>query len=488
MLIVPVTCSVEIKNVAQQEKIQRLRSFMFWPCGCGNFSGQQFECRGMDIRGGTLVSQMYIAEYYQHGADIREIIDRSPGDDHCRIFDYCIAGLTSGPGMDSNCALHTERPRRLMADRRPCPSPSTKGLQVVTLQNGGFEECFITVPAVGNETPAQLMECLETYMSAHPDLRIVRQDIFGQDMDSQTGHAALQLRLGKHEWPVTIIGQGNGAGCPVAGVQVHAVSGVTATPLVLGDRVIGVAYEDDDARYCELGGLFARLARKSRINQAREVFELIEEGLRLAGMTFANVYRTWFYLDNILEWYDDFNEVRNAFFKERKVYDGLVPASTGVGGSNAAGAAVIANAIAIKPKNPKLKVLAVPSPLQCPALKYGSSFSRAVEIDLPTQNRLYVSGTASIGPDGRTAYVGDVNKQVSLTMEVVRAILRSRGMDWCDVTRAIGYFKHAEDAPAFDRYCTSNKLPLMPAIIAKNDICRDDLLFEVEVDAVRFTR
>jgi len=28
----------------------------------------------------------------------------------------------------------------------------------------------------------------------------------------------------------------------------------------------------------------------------------------------------------------------------------------------------------------------------------------------------------------------------------------------------------------------------MPAIIAKNDICRDDLLFEVEVDAVRFTR
>ncbi|HOK78543.1 MAG TPA: hypothetical protein PLW35_12580, partial [Verrucomicrobiota bacterium] len=150
-----------------------------------------------------------------------------------------------------------------MARKRPSPTRCTKGLQVVTLHNGRFEECFITVPAAGDETPAQLMERLEAYMSAHPELRIVRQDIFGQDMDSQASHATLQLRLGKPEWPVTLIGQGNGAGCPVAGVQVHAVSGVAATPLLLGGRIIGVAYEDDDARYCELGSLFARSRRKS---------------------------------------------------------------------------------------------------------------------------------------------------------------------------------------------------------------------------------
>ena len=39
----------------------------------------------------------------------------------------------------------------------------------------------------------------------------------------------------------------------------------------------------------------------------------------MAGMSFGNVMRTWFYLDRILEWYHEFNHVRTAFFRERKV-------------------------------------------------------------------------------------------------------------------------------------------------------------------------
>jgi enamine deaminase RidA (YjgF/YER057c/UK114 family) len=211
----------------------------------------------------------------------------------------------------------------------------------------------------------------------------------------------------------------------------------------------------------------------------------MESALGLVGMDFSNVFRTWFYLDDILEWYDQFNAVRNQFFKEHSVYDGLVPASTGVGGSNSSGTAVVADLLAIQPKLPTVRLQAVPSPLQCPALQYGSSFSRAVQLELPKQRRLYVSGTASIAPDGQTCHVGDVRRQVGLTMDVVAAILNSRQLGWEDVTRVIGYFKHTEDAPEFNRYCRERRLPEMPVIIAKNDICRDDLLFEIEADAVR---
>ena len=375
-----------------------------------------------------------------------------------------------------------------MTTTRHRPDQSPKGVQAICLPNGSFRECFITVPAVGRETPAHLMRRLQAYLVARPKLRIARQDVFGQDTDPRAATSHGSPWVARGDWPVTWVGQGNGGGCPVAGVQVHAVSGIDVTPLRLGEQPVGAVYEDEYTRYCELGGLQPRSVNKSRIHQASEIMGLMEECLGLAGMTFANVFRTWFYLHDILDWYDDFNRVRNAFFRRRRVYEGLVPASTGVGGSNPMGAAVVANLMAIQAKSPAVRLDPVPSPLQCPALKYGSAFNRAVELILPTQRRLYVSGTASIGPDGRTAHVDDVDGQVALTMQVVEAILQSRGMGWGDVTRAIGYFKHAEEAPAFKRYCRKHKLPPLPTIIAKNDICRDDLLFEIEVDAVRLTR
>ncbi len=363
--------------------------------------------------------------------------------------------------------------------------PAREALQVVTLPNGSFQETFITIPAIAHEQPADLFQRLYDFLGDHPRLRIARQDVFGVVGDLRSCHPPKSYRLNGAEWPVTWVVEGNGDGNPVAGIQVHAVAGLPLQPVRVGGRTLGTVFEDATARYCVLGGLQPGTATASRPDQARETFALIEAALAQAGMDFSRVLRTWFYLDNILDWYGEFNRVRNEFFRQRKVYDGLVPASTGIGGSNAAGTAVVADVLAIQPKDPRVRLVPVGSPLQCPALEYGSAFSRAVELALPGQRRLFISGTASIAPDGATAHVGDVERQVALTMDVVAAILRSRGMDWPHVIRAIGYFKHAEDAPAFKRYCRAQGLAPMPLIIAKNDICRDDLLFEIEVDAAK---
>jgi enamine deaminase RidA (YjgF/YER057c/UK114 family) len=192
----------------------------------------------------------------------------------------------------------------------------------------------------------------------------------------------------------------------------------------------------------------------------------MEAVLDSGGMAFSDVLRTWFYNDNILGWYREFNGVRTKFFQEKKVFEGLLPASTGVAGRNALGA------------------FEVPSPLQSSATQYGSSFSRAVELELPDLRRLYISGTASIDAQGKTVFLGDCAAQVRQTMEIVQAILQSREMDWGDVTRALVYFKRGADAPLFEKYRQEDGVPAFPAIVVENDICREDLLFEIEVDAI----
>jgi len=103
----------------------------------------------------------------------------------------------------------------------------------------------------------------------------------------------------------------------------------------------------------------------------------------------------------------------------------------------------------------------------------------------PTHKNLLISGTASIDPDGKTAHVGDPEKQIRLTMDVVKAILESRGMGWGDLFRGIAYFKDMDDLPIYRTIAAELGIPRFPLAVSHADVCRHDLLFEIEVDAVR---
>jgi len=268
-------------------------------------------------------------------------------------------------------------------------------------------------------------------------------------------------------------------------MQLLAISGVEASPVYLDGKPIGSVYGDEDARYCYLGGIIPATVAVSREEQARSVFERMAEALESIGMKSTDIVRTWLYLDQLLEWYDPFNTVRTAWFNEQGIFDHMVPASTGIGAANPFGAALTAGLVAVQPLSDAAKIEPVASPLQCPALDYSSSFSRAVEIGVHDHRTLYISGTASIDPDGNSVHLGDAEKQVELTMEVVAAILESRGMSWNDAVRGIAYFKNiTQDKPIYDAYCRAHNIPAFPLAISHADVCRDDLLFEIEVDAV----
>lgn len=271
----------------------------------------------------------------------------------------------------------------------------------------------------------------------------------------------------------------------VYSMQASAVSGVNLKTVKYKSREIGFCYEDEKARYCRLAGIVPENLKASKKDQTTEVFEIMDAALSANGFKFTDTVRTWFYLDELLSWYKEFNEARTGFFEKTGIFSKMVPASTGIGAANHSGAALSCDLLAIQPKNNKIKIHSVESPMQNPALNYKSSFSRAVEIVYPEFKHLLISGTASIDPEGRSVFIDDCAKQIDLTMRVAEALLKSRGMSWKDVCRGIGYFKDIEDVKLYSEYCRKHNIPSFPLAVAHVDICRGDLLFEIEIDAAK---
>lgn len=306
--------------------------------------------------------------------------------------------------------------------------------------------------------------------------------IFGRIHASEAVASALRKFLGRPECPVTWV---EGAACgdsPIAGIQVHAFTG-DVERIEHNGHIVGSVFTDGGARQCFVGGLMSTDKTHARAEQTRQTLEDLQMILAHAGFALGDTVRTWFFLENILSWYDDFNQARTKIYADVKFRTGSLPASTGVGAKNPAGSALTLAALAFRPLEKSSYAEEVASPLQCPAPAYGSAFSRAMEWPTHTGRRLHISGTASIAPGGKTLWVGDVHKQVELTMDVVGEILRARGFTFADLTRATAYFRHATDAGVFIQWLAANQLTQMPVVSAQCDVCRDDLLFELEAEA-----
>ena len=253
-----------------------------------------------------------------------------------------------------------------------------------------------------------------------------------------------------------------------------------------GKTDFGAASNDEWGNYALVKGVGPEDVSATPREQAYSAFVRLDAALADFGMGFADVARVWLYADGILGWYADVNRARDDFFGERGVFDRFVPASTGIGWSNGGGAKIVLGAFAARPRIPGgLVRTPLPSPLQCPALEYGSSFSRAVELRTPGWRRVLVSGTASILPGSHeVAHVGDLDAQVDCAMRAVEAIYASRGLAWKDVTGALVYLKEASFRPAWDRWVAAH--PDFPQAHSRSivaDVCRPEWLFEVESDA-----
>ncbi|MFA5814570.1 MAG: hypothetical protein WC865_03005, partial [Bacteroidales bacterium] len=319
------------------------------------------------------------------------------------------------------------------------------GMDVVELSHDHYCEFFITIGVPESKNAWTIQRKLLSFLQGHDNAQIVKADLF-----SPAAEWIKAFRSLNPDVPLTCIATELCRSGIAAGIYLHAVSGVEVRPIVLNGHLLGSIYEDDWMKCLFLADVRPESEKKTRIKQADQTFLKIAKTLQSEGLSFTDVVRTWLYIDEILSWYPDFNKVRAEFFKTQRVFDGLVPASTGISGRNHSGSALVAGVFALLAKNPLLNIQIIPSPLQCPAIKYGSSFSRAIEISASGYRQLLISGTASIDIDGQSMHLGDVRSQIDQTMKVVQAILHSRQMNWKNINRAIAYFKHAADCEFFD--------------------------------------
>jgi enamine deaminase RidA (YjgF/YER057c/UK114 family) len=347
-------------------------------------------------------------------------------------------------------------------------------------------EISLTLTPVPGEGIMELFARLAAALK-ESDATIVHLTVFGSTGASAAGMEAMRRQLGKIDWPVTWIEGAACDGTPIAGVQVFGFAGGEVERIRLDGRVVGSVFSDGAARHCLLGGLGPVRNSITQADQTKETLDNLALALAQGGFTLADTVRTWFFLDDLLSWYDEFNRTRTKIYSGVKFRTGSLPASTGVGAKNPAGDALAVGAWAMQPLDSSARAEEIASPLQCPAPAYGSSFSRAMEIPSISGRRLLISGTASIAPGGKTLWPDDVRRQVALSMQVVEAILNSRGFKFSDLTRATAYFKRRDDAWAFTEWCVLNDLNL-PAVVVQCDVCRDDLLFELEADAWSFQK
>ena len=255
---------------------------------------------------------------------------------------------------------------------------------------------------------------------------------------------------------------------------------------VSGRTGFGVVSKDEWGDYALVKGVGPSDCSAPPYEQALSAFDNLAAALGECGLDFSDVVRTWIYADGILGWYSDLNRARDRFFRAHGVFGRFVPASTGIGWSSGDGAKIVLGAFAARGRaSGSVEREPLPSPLQCPALEYGSSFSRAAELRTPGWRRVVVSGTASILPGSHeVAHVGDIEAQVDCTMRAVEAIYASRGMSWRDVTGALIYLKRGEFRAAWDRWLDAH--PDFPRTHSRSivaDVCRPEWLFEIESDA-----
>ena len=283
--------------------------------------------------------------------------------------------------------------------------------------------------------------------------------------------------------PSALVGKEGMAG-PFAGVQVHAVR-CDSRPEVLNLEGIpcGRIFRVPECTYLTLSSVSAPQFPKAT-EQAQAMMEKAESALTQFGLDFLSVPRTWMWLRDILSWYDDFNQVRNKFFTERRLIgEGTrqsMPASTGIRLGPADGSNCAMDLTAVLEPTGCTQYLQAVGKQQC-ALEYGSAFSRAARSISPAGETIFVSGTASIDASGVTTNIGDAAGQINTTIENVRAVLRDMHCLDDEVVQVVAYCKTTDVEKIFNN--VKNTLP-WPWVTVICDICRPELLFEIEATAM----
>jgi enamine deaminase RidA (YjgF/YER057c/UK114 family) len=275
-------------------------------------------------------------------------------------------------------------------------------------------------------------------------------------------------------------------------IAVRAVPGSVGRAISSAGTVCGRFVEGQEAFFLGLsdaGRMLPTVEGRPQAEETVATLDAVNETLAGQGWSFQNVRRTWFYLHRILDWYGEFNRARNATFRRLGLIGGqslpLIPASTGIEGRNARGGACALDLLATAPRgSSRHEVRRLTHAKQNEATEYGSAFARGLLLRLKSAGYAFVSGTASIDEHGNSVCVGDFEAQTRCTFEAVKSLLAAGGAAPSDICQGTAFLKRAEDLDAYHRVAAEQGFGGLPIVCTVADVCRDELLFELDATAI----
>lgn len=263
--------------------------------------------------------------------------------------------------------------------------------------------------------------------------------------------------------------------------------------------------ETSETRELYLGGVKSGVAASGIGDQADIIFSRILEIFNLEKMPVSSIVRQWNYIEGITmtdggrQHYQEFNDARSRFYNTVR-WENSYPAATGIGTSCGG---VIVDVDAIMNTGCKMKVAALNNSLQVPAHAYSQvvlygaedrscnekstpKFERAKVIFNETGLHIYISGTAAIRGE-KSLNETSAGEQTLITLENIEHLispssLTVTGEEITDHARICSLRVYLKDECDFAqcREIISNRYPGIPAVYLKADICRDELLVEIE--------
>ena len=231
--------------------------------------------------------------------------------------------------------------------------------------------------------------------------------------------------------------------------------------------------------------------------QSEIAFGRMEEILKGEKLTFGDIVRQWNYLERITDMsvgnqcYQDFNDIRSSFYATSDWTFGY-PAATGIG-TDFGGIQIDFNAI-----KGNIGITPLDNDWQRAAHVYSEDvlisnlpdltketpkFERGKQLEDDTYRMIYISGTAAIL--GENSVEVGILKQTEITLKNIQHLIGlEEGMDklscQSDALQLLRvYLKNGEDVTVvqkeLNKYC-----PSIPVAYLQGDVCREELLIEIE--------
>lgn len=273
------------------------------------------------------------------------------------------------------------------------------------------------------------------------------------------------------------------------------------------DDVRYVLWKSGNNTFIMLEGVRGSSFHDSVDKQSAEIFDKIERIFSVENITICNIVRQWNYIGHITDihqenqYYQAFNNARAHFYEKTKWEFGY-PAATGIGMSCKG---IIVSLIAVA-CGVESETIPIDNPLQIPAFAYSGSlligessenklnatpkFERAKVIYDGVDTVCFVSGTAAIRGENSMLEM-DAALQTKQTIENILFLISNDNLKQhgvkadanLNLTNLRVYIKNKEDFEPV-KVEIEKVWHRIPAIYLQADVCRKELLVEIEGTAI----